>query len=71
LTAQIRFDKSGKQLPDTGHGCGCRLCEDAGAARYERRGDATRDRDAWGTLRRGLYRLIRSARGPFFRTSAG
>src|ERR1700694_1105446 len=23
---QTRYDKHGRQLPDTGHGCGCKLC---------------------------------------------
>src|SRR5438034_5447575 len=36
---QARFDKDGKQLPDTGHGCGCRLCAISNAPRYERRDD--------------------------------
>jgi hypothetical protein len=49
---QARFDKQGRKLPDTGHGCGCQLCADTGAPRYERR---TSDRDcSWGPLRRRL-----------------
>ncbi|HEY6114370.1 MAG TPA: hypothetical protein VI172_00275 [Candidatus Dormibacteraeota bacterium] len=24
-----RFDKHGKALPDSGHGCGCQICADA------------------------------------------
>jgi hypothetical protein len=60
---QARFDKHGKQLPDTGHGCGCKLCADANAPRYERRAEAGRpDRAAWSPLRRRLVRLVRSLR---------
>jgi len=58
LTAQIRFDKSGRQLPDTGRGCGCRLCEDSGAARYERRQDVARSGGAWSSVRRELFHVI-------------
>jgi len=34
---QARFDKLGRRLADTGRGCGCQQCADAGAPRYERR----------------------------------
>ena len=34
---QTRYDKHGRQLPDTGHGCGCKLCAASDAPRYERR----------------------------------
>ena len=59
--AQVRYDKSGKQLPDTGHGCGCSLCADAGAPRYERRKEAeARSGGVWSALRRELFRMARS-----------
>ncbi len=48
-----RFDKEGNRLPGTGHGCGCQLCADAGAPRYERRGPAGRAL-IWSPLRRRL-----------------
>jgi hypothetical protein len=53
---QARFDKQGRQLPDTGHGCGCKLCAESGAPRYERR-RAGRGA-AWGPLRRSLARVV-------------
>jgi len=56
---QTRYDKSGKQLPDTGHGCGCSLCQDSGAPRYERRQDVTRGGGAWSSVRRELFRALR------------
>ena len=56
---QARFDKHGNQLPDTGHGCGCRLCEYANAPRYERRSDAARADDSeWSPLHRRMVRLV-------------
>lgn len=55
---QARFDKQGNQLPDTGHGCGCQLCADANAPRYERR-RSERDSE-WSPLRRNLARALRS-----------
>jgi hypothetical protein len=48
-----RFDKEGNRLPDTGHGCGCQLCAEAGAPRYERRSSAGRAM-IWSPLRRRL-----------------
>jgi hypothetical protein len=59
--AQARFDKEGRRLPDTGHGCGCRMCAEANAPRYERRLGADRgDGGQWSPVRRGLVRLVRS-----------
>lgn len=55
---KARFDKQGNRLPDTGHGCGCQLCADAKAPRYERR-RSERD-SAWSPLRRRLLRALRS-----------
>ena len=56
-----RFDKHGRRLPDTGRGCGCRLCEQANAPRYERRSDPARnDTGTWHPLQRSLVRLVRS-----------
>lgn len=64
-TERARFDKRGRRLPDTGHGCGCRLCEEANAPRYERRSDPGAssggggDRRVWHPLARSLARLAR------------
>ncbi len=59
-----RFDKYGRRLPDTGHGCGCRQCEAAQAPRYERREGRRGDEDAsWSPLHRSLVRLVRGRRG--------
>jgi len=55
---QARFDKQGNRLPDTGHGCGCQLCADSNAPRYERR-RSERD-SAWSPLRRRLVSALRS-----------
>jgi len=55
---QARFDKQGNRLPDTGHGCGCQLCADANAPRYERR--QLERNSAWSPLRRGLARALRT-----------
>jgi hypothetical protein len=57
-----RFDKLGKRLPDTGHGCGCRMCADSNAPRYERRQDPDRAQHHWSPLRRSVVRLVRSLR---------
>jgi hypothetical protein len=54
---QARFDKQGNKLPDTGHGCGCQLCADADAPRYERR--QSERGSAWSPLRRRLARALR------------
>ncbi|TMD31156.1 MAG: hypothetical protein E6I95_13575 [Chloroflexi bacterium] len=54
---QARFDKLGRRLPDTGHGCGCKLCAETNAPRYERRQS---DRStAWNPLRRRIVHLVR------------
>jgi len=53
-----RFDKLGKRLPDTGHGCGCQMCADTNAPRYERRAEPRSTRAGlWGRVRRGFIRL--------------
>jgi hypothetical protein len=57
-----RVDKFGKQLPDTGHGCGCELCARANAPRYERRREQRGD-DLWGPTRRGLAQMVRTILG--------
>ena len=54
---QARFDKQGNRLPDTGHGCGCQLCADINAPRYDRR-RAERSSTAWSPLRRRLVRAL-------------
>jgi len=55
-----RLDKDGRHLPDTGRGCGCEMCAEANAARYERRSQP--ERAPWSTLHRRLvqplYRLL-------------
>jgi hypothetical protein len=56
---QARFDKFGRRLPDTGHGCGCLLCARLNAPRYERRRDF-RTAGPWGPLRRWLAQVVRS-----------
>jgi len=53
-----RFDKQGNRLPDTGRGCGCQLCADSNAPRYERR--LSERASAWGPFRRRLARVLRS-----------
>jgi hypothetical protein len=53
---QARFDKQGNRLPDTGHGCGCQLCADTNAPRYERR--RTERTTAWSPLRRRLVQTL-------------
>ncbi len=53
-----RFDKQGNRIPDTGHGCGCQLCADTGAARYERR--RSERTAAWSPMRRRLALALRS-----------
>ncbi|HYT12062.1 MAG TPA: hypothetical protein VEL12_04655 [Candidatus Nitrosopolaris sp.] len=53
---QARFDKQGNRLPDTGHGCGCQLCADAKAPRYERR--QTERSTAWSPIRRRLMQAL-------------
>lgn len=47
-----RFDKEGNRLLDTGQGCGCQLCADAGATRYERR--SSERASLWSPFRRRL-----------------
>jgi len=58
MATQNRYDKAGKQLPDTGRGCGCQLCAASGAARYERRADIPRSGGHWSEIRRSVVRLI-------------
>lgn len=60
MATQNRYDKTGKQLPDTGHGCGCQLCETSRQPRYERRADNPRGGGRWSEVRRSLVRVIRS-----------
>jgi hypothetical protein len=61
---RMRFDKRGRRLPETGHGCGCRLCEETNAPRYERRrsseidGGTGSSRPVWHPARRTLHRLL-------------
>ena len=55
---QARFDKQGNRLPDTGRGCGCQLCADSNAPRYERR--QSERASAWGPLHRRLARVVRT-----------
>ncbi len=58
---RARYDKRGRRLPETGHGCGCRLCQQQNAPRYERREEPQQDgRPIWHPLRRSLERLVRS-----------
>ncbi|HET6311275.1 MAG TPA: hypothetical protein VFH00_09765 [Candidatus Nitrosotalea sp.] len=57
---QARFDKFGRRLPDTGHGCGCTLCAAANAPRYERRQEQRLNSSEWTTMRRRLARAVRS-----------
>jgi hypothetical protein len=55
---QARFDKHGRRLPDSGHGCGCELCAELGAPRYERR--RSERSTAWSPVRRRLARWVRA-----------
>ncbi|HEX9098109.1 MAG TPA: hypothetical protein VF956_01325 [Candidatus Dormibacteraeota bacterium] len=55
---QARYDKQGRRLPDSGHGCGCELCAELGAARYERR--RSERSTAWSPVRRRLARIVRN-----------
>lgn len=69
-TPQRRYDKNGKELPDSGHGCGCGLCQDSGAPRYERRVEpSARSGGTWSALHRVLFRWIRGL-GPSGRAEA-
>jgi hypothetical protein len=61
---RARFDKQGRQLPETGRGCGCRLCEEANAPRYERREDPEREDSSWSPLQRRVARLMRDLSTP-------
>ena len=58
--AQIRYDKHGRQLPDTGRGCGCSLCMESNAPRYERRREPGRAGGEWGEIQRRLVRMLRN-----------
>ena len=69
-TPKHRYDKTGNLLPDTGRGCGCRLCEVSGAPRYERRAETPRGGGRWSELRRGVVRLFRSLEPPESLTDA-
>ena len=65
MEAARRFDKVGRRLPETGRGCGCRLCEESNAGRYERRGHATATpRSVWHPFRRSLVAWLRSLGDP-------
>lgn len=64
MATQSRYDKAGRQLPDTGRGCGCRLCEASGAPRYERRAEMPRSGGRWSEVRRSVVRLIRNLQAP-------
>ena len=55
---QARFDKHGRRLPDTGHGCGCTLCAASNAPRYERRHLPRNNTDSWSSLRPRLVRFV-------------
>jgi hypothetical protein len=57
-----RFDKHGRRLADTGHGCGCTLCAASNAPRYERRREPRADRGRWSSPGRRVIRLIRNLR---------
>jgi hypothetical protein len=67
---QARFDKRGRRVPDTGHGCGCTQCAAANAPRYERRQEERLTAREWTTIRRRLTRMIRSL-GPTRPHAAG
>lgn len=64
MAIRIRYDKAGKQLPDTGRGCGCRQCEASGAPRYERRAESPRGGGRWNEVQRRLVKLIRHFEPP-------
>ncbi len=55
---QARYDKQGRQIPDTGRGCGCELCAASGAPRYERRRSV--HNTVWNPVRRRLARWVRT-----------
>ncbi len=59
MAIQHRFDKQGRQLPDSGRGCGCQLCAESKAARYERRREE-RSTGTWGPWRRRLLQVVQS-----------
>jgi hypothetical protein len=62
---QGRFDKDGRELPDTGFGCGCGQCADTNAQRNERRSESGRTTGEWSPMRRWLVRLVsRRRRSP-------
>jgi hypothetical protein len=54
-----RFDKHGRRLADTGHGCGCRFCAASNAPRYERRHEPREAEGGWSPLHRRLVRFLR------------
>lgn len=57
-----RYDKHGRRLPETGRGCGCRLCEESNAPRYERRSaerdEAAGSRPVWHPATRFVYKRL-------------
>jgi len=59
---QARFDKEGRRLADTGHGCGCQICADTNAPRYERREGLRGAEQSWTSARRRLARLLKKLR---------
>jgi hypothetical protein len=61
---KARFDKLGRRLPDTGHGCGCKLCAEQNAPRYERRHQAPRSGGEWTTLHRSVVHFLQTVLKP-------
>ena len=68
--AQARYDKLGRRLPDTGHGCGCKLCAETNAPRYERREHEPRPSGTWNPLHRRTIQLVKSLLNPTSRELA-
>jgi hypothetical protein len=60
---RARFDKEGRPLPETGHGCGCQLCADANAPRYERRDQPERSGGRWHPALRWAIVFWRNKKG--------
>jgi hypothetical protein len=61
---KARFDKLGRRLPDTGHGCGCKLCAEQNAPRYERRYESPRPGSEWNALHRRLAQFVQTVLNP-------
>ena len=57
------IDELGRRLPDTGRGCGCRLCAESNAPRYERRHRDRGPDGSWSTLHRWLAAMARRVSG--------